>query len=173
MVYDGRMYSLNRDLPLSYDVHEFEAALRQAAELGAAFSITSEQRQEMRNLLQHAIQRWRGEFLQDLDAGEWAILRREQLRLAYLRALLDLGQVHFLEGDYAAAQDAYLTVLKEDPYLELAHREWMRCLTRQGESAQATQHYQKLKSLLADELKAAPSYETTLLYERIRRGDDV
>ncbi|GEM_PF-4953138 len=57
--------------------------------------------------------------------------------------------------------------------LELAERELMRCLARQGESGGALRRYRELRSLLAAELGAVPSCETTLLYERIRRGDDV
>ena len=60
-----------------------------------------------------------------------------------------------------------------DGYLELAHRGLLRCYARQGEAGRAVRHYQELRQLLRQELSTAPSSETTLLYERIRRGDDI
>lgn len=49
----------------------------------------------------------------------------------------------------------------------------MRCMARQGERSQAVRQYQNLCDMLARELNTTPSYETTVLYERIRRGNDV
>jgi len=173
IVFAHGAYRINRDLPLRYDVAEFEAGLRGAAALGPPTALTAECRAALMALLDRAVRLWRGEYLADLDAGEWAILRREELRLAYLRGLLDLGQAHLLDGRYAEAAAVYRRALAEDPYLELAERELMRCLARQGESGGALRRYRELRSLLAAELGAVPSAETTLLYERIRRGDDV
>jgi len=64
-------------------------------------------------------------------------------------------------------------LLALDNYLELAHRELMRCFARQGETSHAIQHYQHLREMLKRELQAEPSPETVLLYERIRQGDEV
>jgi len=69
--------------------------------------------------------------------------------------------------------EVYERVLTLDPYLELAQREAMRCCARLGETSHALRKYQSLRQLLRNELAAVPSAETTLLYERLRRGDDV
>ena len=89
------------------------------------------------------------------------------------------GKTVFIPSDgvplagYQQAAGAYQRALAFDDYLEQAHRELMRCYARQGETGQALRHYQRLGELLAAELGARPSPETTLLYERLRRGDDV
>lgn len=168
---NGR-YLIERDPPVWYDVAIFEQLLRQAQ--GAIpETLRAEQRAGRRALLEEALALWRGDFLADLDPGEWAIVRREELRLAYLQGLLDLGHLYLLDASYIRAAAAYQRVLAEDPLLELAHREWMRCMARQGERSQAVRQYHQLCDMLARELDTTPSYETTVLYERIRRGDDV
>ena len=57
--------------------------------------------------------------------------------------------------------------------LELAHRELMRCLVREGEVGHALQHYQHLREMLQRELQTEPSPETVRLYERLKRGEQV
>jgi DNA-binding SARP family transcriptional activator len=166
-------YSIRLGPNLWYDVAEFEARLRQAAALGSPATASAERRAEMIALLQAAIALWGGEFLAGLDAGEWAALRREELRQSYLRALIDLGQLYLIEARYTEAIAIWRRTLTADPYLELARRELMRCLARQGETAAALGEYERLRDLLAAEIGAPPSHETTALYERIRRGDDV
>jgi DNA-binding SARP family transcriptional activator len=50
----------------------------------------------------------------------------------------------------------------------LAHR-----LVLQGEVGHAIQHYQHLREMLRRELQAEPSPETVMVFERIKRGDEV
>lgn len=147
--------------------------MQDVAKLGPITSLTALQRSQAISLLAEATSLWRGEFLADLDVGEWAILRREELRLALIQALLDLGHIYLLEAQYERAIATYQRALAEDPYLEQAHRDVMRCLARQGKRAQALRQYRELAQILATDLQTAPAAETTLLYERIRRGDDV
>ena len=78
-----------------------------------------------------------------------------------------------MAAHYAAAIDVYQRLLTFDNLLELAHRELMRCYARQGESGQAVRHYQQLHAALRQELNTEPSPETTLLYQRLRRGDAI
>ncbi|MCS6888465.1 MAG: tetratricopeptide repeat protein [Chloroflexus sp.] len=166
-------YAINRALPLWYDVAHFEQCLREANALGPVTSLTARQRSRAIALLTEATALWRGEFLADLDAGGWAALRREELRITFVQALLDLGQLYALEAHYEQATVIYRRALAEDPYLEQAHREIMRCLARQGKRAQALRQYHALVELLATDLQTTPTPETTLLAERIRHGDDV
>jgi len=173
VVFANDAYAFNRATPYWCDLHAFEAQVREArALLYAGLPPPAEQARAVA-CLEEATQLWRGDFLADLDAGEWAILRREELRQMFLLALLDLGRLHFVATRYAAAAGCYRRALAHDSYLELAHRELMRCYARQGETSQALRHYQSLHTLLHDELGTSPSAETALLYERLRRGDDI
>jgi DNA-binding SARP family transcriptional activator len=169
--YAGGRYAFNRDRPFIFDVEDFEEHVRRAREATGAGDATGRDRAVLD--LTAAERRVGGDFLADLPGADWALFERERLRQARIDALLLLAECHFTDAAYPAAAEAYQHILTLDGYLEIAHRGWMRCLARQGESAQAVRHYQGLVEVLRAELGTTPSPETTLLLERIRRGDDV
>lgn len=170
ITFEGETYAFGRARPVEYDVETFLAHIRQAqVELhagAAGHSLAIE-------YLEAAAQLWNGDFLASLDVGEWAVIQRETLRQSLQDALLQLGQLHFAAGRYVAAAEVYQRLLSLDPYLEMGHRELMRCHARRGETGQAVRQYLALRELMHTELRAEPSPETLLLYERLRRGDSV
>jgi predicted ATPase/DNA-binding SARP family transcriptional activator/Tfp pilus assembly protein PilF len=170
IVFADDAYSFNRSLNYWCDLHEFEALLNS---IGSIANLKSADRSVAIQRLESAVQLWRGDFVEDLDASEWAIFQREELRQRYVQALIDLGALHFADAHYDRAAAVYRRLLALDAYLELAHRELMRCLVRLGEVGHAIQHYQQLREMLRRELQAEPSPETVMLFERIRRGDEV
>ncbi len=170
IVFADDTYSFNRSLNYWCDLHEFEALL---GSIGSITNLKPADRSAAIQRLESAVQLWRGDFVEDLDAGEWAIFQREELRQRYVPALIDLGALHFANAHYDRAVAVYRRLLALDAYLELAHRELMRCLVRQGEVGHALQHYQHLREMLKRELQAEPSPETVMVYERITRGDEV
>jgi DNA-binding SARP family transcriptional activator len=172
IVYAGGEYSFNGDLPLDYDVRSFEKHRRQAQLEMKAVSQPAGRSRAIAHL-EAAAALWRGDFLADAEAGEWALFQREALRQDFFDGLLQLAEMRFAEANYPAAAEAYRRALSLDGYLELAHRGLMRCFARQGEPGRAVRQYQDLRQLLKHELSTAPSSETTLLYDRIRRGDDI
>lgn len=170
IVFADDTYSFNRSLNYWCDLHEFEALL---GAIGSPTNLKPADRSVALQRLESAVQLWRGDFVEDLDAGEWAIFKREELRQRYVQALIDLGALHFADAHYDRAAAVYRRLLALDAYLELAHRELMRCLVRQGEAGHAVQHYQHLREKLKRELQAEPSPETVMVYERIKRGDEI
>jgi DNA-binding SARP family transcriptional activator len=173
IAFTGGVYTFSQSINLWYDVREFESRLAEVKSLLKSGMPQSAERGRACQLLAEAIQLWRGDFLADMDAGEWAVAYRESLRSAYIQALMDLGRLHVANAHYSDAIDVYRRVLASDDYFEDAHRELMRCYARLGETRLALKHYRSQRQLLKDELGAEPSPETTLLYERLRRGDDV
>jgi non-specific serine/threonine protein kinase len=170
--FEAGAYAVVHSPDLWYDVEAFGtelAAARRALTPGATLTARS----QAIHHLEAALQLYRGDFLADLDVGEWAILLREDLRRRSLEARMTLGGLHFADARYANAADVYRELIAIDPYLEAAHRELMRCLARLGETGQAVRHYQTVSRLLYEELDTQPAPETSLLYERLRRGDDV
>ena len=163
IIFADGAYTFNRTLNYWCDLHEFEALL----------TSKSVDRAAEINRLEAAVQLWRGDFAEDLDAAEWVIFKREELRNRYLQALIDLGELHFVAAQYDRAAAVYQRLLSLDTYFELAHRELMRCLVRQGEVGHALQHYQHLREMLRHELQTAPSPETVSLYERLKRGESI
>jgi DNA-binding SARP family transcriptional activator len=87
--------------------------------------------------------------------------------------LLQLGRLLFGEARYADAIQVYQRILALDNYLEVAHRELMRCYARQGDAGRARRHFQQLCDLLREELGTEPSPETMRLDEQIRAGKEV
>ena len=84
-----------------------------------------------------------------------------------------LAQLLFRQGQYTQALEVYRQIIARDSYLEVAHRELMRCYARQGERGQALRHYESLVTLLREELGTKPAAETRALFERLQRGEEV
>ncbi|MBX3060333.1 MAG: tetratricopeptide repeat protein [Anaerolineae bacterium] len=166
-------YQVNPAANLWCDLHEFERLLAAVRPLRQTGGVAPTDGEQVIAALEKAASLWRGDFLADVMVGDWAITRGEALRQECLNALLALGQLYLAAATYEQAITAFRRVLALDSFLELAHRELMRCYGRRGERGQAMRHYQTLRQLLQDELGIAPSPETRLLYERLRRGDEV
>jgi DNA-binding SARP family transcriptional activator len=170
IIFENDHYTFNRSLSYRYDVEAFESGIAQARQMlrfqpGSIGQVIEH--------LEEAVGLYRGDFLQDVAVGAWAIPRREELRCLYLEALLTLGQLHLQTGNQAEAARAYRQAITCDSYLEAAHRGLMRCFARQGEPAQAVRVYKTLCQLFLDELGSPPSPETVALYEQLRRGEPV
>ena len=167
IVFEDDHYRFNRALGGQFDVDDFEARLAQATRLKGRAP------EQALPALAQAVALYQGEFVEDLLEGEWFRLRREQLRRQYLNALLDLGQLHYDRGDYAAAAQTYRRAIEKENVLESAHRELMRCYERLGERGQALRHFQTLAQVMRAELGAPPAPESVALYDRLKRGDRV
>ncbi len=167
IVFENNTYAFNRSLNYWFDVEAFEKSIASARRVR-----DNSPEQAIRHF-QEAVKLYRGDFLQDWVEGEWFATRRAELREKYLDALLTLGRLLFAETDYAQAAAAYKQVIEHDNYVEAAHRELMRCYARLGEQAQALRHYEELAELMGDELGSPPAPETSALFERLRRGEEV
>lgn len=88
----------------------------------------------------------------------------------YQEALLTLGQLHYAGHHYEQAAETYRRVLAHDNYLEVAHRELMRCYDALGERSQALRHYQAFKAWLRGEVGADPAPETTALFDAFKQS---
>jgi DNA-binding SARP family transcriptional activator len=167
IIFEDDLYHFNRTLDYWYDVEAFEAHLARASR--------SQTQTPDRAIvsLQEAIQLYRGDFLDDFLEGEWFLLRREELRRKYLDALLSLGQLHFVQGQYAQSAEFYRRAIEKDEMFEESHRELMRCYARLGERGQALRHYQSFEQVMRDELGSPPAPESLTLYERLKRGEEI
>ena len=170
--FEGEAYRLDASRDLWYDVAEFEAHL---AEARAPWP------RAPRRLPGH----WPGSTWNrpwtSIEAISWPTwtsasgpsFHTRSSAGGGLEARLALGEIQFTDARYAEALETYRRVLALDPYLETAHRELMRCLARLGETGQAARHYQSLSQMLRQELNTLPAPKSRLLFEQLRRGDDV
>ncbi len=117
--------------------------------------------------LERGLRRWRGAALADVDGAFWAhgeIARLEELRLGAEEALLEtrltLGQHHAI----AAAAEAGV---RAEPLREQRWAILMTALYRSGRQADALRAFQRLRSILDEQLGVEPSPNLAQLEEAI------
>ena len=162
---EGR-YFFGQSLEYFYDAQGFEKNLSEAR------TLREEAPERAIAHLQEAAGLYRGDFLEDFAAGEWAMEKQEELRRDYQDALLFLGEILCARERYAEAADAYRKAIAHDSFLEEAHRGLMRTQAAMGERGQALRHYEELIAMLEEQLDTSPAPETTDLYRRLRTGKE-
>ena len=163
VVYANGHYRFDRVRQHECDVTEFEDALLAARRARPAEAALPH--------LQRAIGVYGGDFLDGMSAGEWALVRRDELRRAFESALLATGRLQTAAGRYQAAVTVFRRAVAHEPLNETAHRELMNSWARLGETARAVRHYEELTELLRGQVGVPPAPETTALYRRLSTGD--
>ena len=159
VVYADGHYRFDRSRPHECDVTLFEDALLAARRARPPEAALPE--------LQRAIGVYGGDFLDGMSAGEWALVRRDELRRAFESALLAAGRLQTAAGRHQAAATLFRRAVAHEPLNETAHRELMNCWSRLGETARAVRHYEELTALLREQVGVPPAPETTALYRRL------
>ena len=157
--YAAGHYSVNRDRAFDCDVDTFESSLAAAGRVRPASAGLTD--------LRRAVAAYGGDFLAGMTAGEWASVRRDELRRRYETALLATGRLHAAAGNHQSAVTAFRRAVEHEPLNESAHRELMTSWAALGETARAVRHYTELTALLRDQVGVPPAAETTALYERL------
>jgi predicted ATPase/DNA-binding SARP family transcriptional activator len=99
---------------------------------------------------------------------EWLLLQRERLHRQAVQILSSLAAYHAERGEDGPALDYLYRQVELEPWREEAHQQAMRLLARSGQRSAALAQYEICRRILAEELHAAPSAETTALYEQIK-----
>ena len=104
-------------------------------------------------------------FLPGEDAP-WVREVRHRVEGLYLRALELAAQSSLAIGgsELATAERSARTLVEKAPYRESGHRYLMEVLDAQGNRAEALQVYERLRTLLREELGSAPSPATQELH---------
>jgi DNA-binding SARP family transcriptional activator len=102
----------------------------------------------------------------------WIDEVRRELDVLYVRALECYAQACLGVGgtELAAAERAGNELVRLAPYRESGYRHLMRALMLGGNEAEALRCYERLRSLLRDELGIAPSAETRELHAQLLAG---
>ncbi|MBX3051910.1 MAG: tetratricopeptide repeat protein [Caldilineaceae bacterium] len=119
-------------------------------------------------LLQSAVQRYRGALLDGLSADsadfdEWLLARRAWLEQEALWALNGLAQYALAQTDSGQALAFARRQIAIDPLAEAAHQQIIQALLLDGRRGEAQSHYDELAELLAAELNVRPATATTAL----------
>jgi DNA-binding SARP family transcriptional activator len=109
---------------------------------------------------------YRGPFLQG-HYEAWVAERRERYQRLYLELLRDLGDLYLRLERPEQAMDAYRSVLLEDPLQERIHVAVMRLYAAQGRRDLVRRQYDRLCTLLLEELGVEPLPQTTRDYHRL------
>lgn len=156
--YGSGFYTPSDKVIRYYDVHEFEEAVNQA--------MTTVDDDDEQDLLQRAIDLYKGPFLQD-GTMEWMHQRRDELRQLYAQALIGMGRLRNRDDDPMGALGYFVRSLKETPEREDIHREVMSIYISQGMYDDAKNQYHLLEQTLDDALGIGPSRESRDLYEQV------
>jgi predicted ATPase/DNA-binding SARP family transcriptional activator len=148
---DAAMIALGPDIDLWTDVDAFAAAL-DGSRGGAA--------DEQRAALRSALALHGGDLLAEEPGAEWAIGRREELRLARQRAVLELAELDLEAGEPLASVPALETVLAADRGAEQLHRALIDAFLAAGEQERALRQYERCRQALRDDLGVEPSDAT-------------
>ena len=162
VLYENERYRFNRNLNYRYDVEDFESLMARAQQLSSQSEPAAENYRQ-------ALALYRGEYLEDIYS-DWAMPYRDTLLHRYVKAANKLAEFHADKREYEQAAQFYRRLLEKDNLREEVHRRLMECYVMAGERARALQHYDRLVSLLDQELGTPPAPETVALFERIQRA---
>jgi SARP family transcriptional regulator, regulator of embCAB operon len=109
-----------------------------------------------------------GEFMADDPYLEWAMPRREELRLRAVDCAEQLSELHLRRGDLRRALAISSQVLREEPCHEPAARRLMIAYARLGQPHMALRLYGQIVQVLGRELGVAAAQETVALADQIR-----
>jgi DNA-binding SARP family transcriptional activator len=161
LLLEGGVYRLNPDCGWRIDVRQFQDHIETGREHAA--------RDELHRaveLWQQAWQLYRGGFLQG-HHEEWIDARRERYRQLYVDMLRDLGDALARLERNQEAVDAYRTMLLADPLQERVHLALMRLHARQGRRDLVRRQYERLRTVLHEELGVEPMPLTAREYLRL------
>jgi len=156
-------YQVDHELPFWIDVEEFDGLASAASRCFAA-----RRPGEAIELGQQALNLYRGDFLGQVTAADWATAERNRLRACFVQLGIHLGELLAGRGDYAAALAVVDPVLGMEPWNEDATVIKMRCHARSGARSLAAAAYRSCAEALACELGMTPATLTVRVYDQIR-----
>ena len=100
----------------------------------------------------------------------WLEPRRRELEDVRLQALEVIGRAGLAMGgtQLASAERAARSLIEAEPYRESGYALLMEALALQGNVAEGLRVFDRLRTLLRDELGTMPSAETIAVHERLR-----
>ena len=161
LLFRGGVYRLNPEVAWEVDVIDFSRLAEEGRERAGRGELEAAV-----DAWQRAWKLYRGPFLQGYYEG-WVTARRESFQRLYLELLRDLGDLYVRLEKLGEAMDAYRTVLVEDPLNERIHLAVMHLYAQQGRRDLVRRQYDKLCSILLEELGVPPMPQTTQGYHEL------
>jgi LuxR family maltose regulon positive regulatory protein len=154
---EGTTYSIRPNADLQLDADQFANAARGAKKSDI-------------ELLQQAVDLYRGEYLPDTLYETWAAEERERLASLFLESADRLAELLLQQNKYTEVINLCQRVLTQDNCWERAYRHLMLAYDRLGDRGQVGRTYQRCVQTLRKELDLDPAPETQELYEKLSGG---
>jgi LuxR family maltose regulon positive regulatory protein len=161
IIKDGERYRLNSLFDITTDTYEFERCLAASGRAEKDGNQT-----EAKKLLKQVLGLVRGNFCSGWDRG-WIQELSVRYRDLHQKALLKLAALHFRDAELEQSLECYMMALENDIFCEEAVRGSMRIHAAKGELRKVNEIFYSLQKTLRKELKAAPSSETSELYQNL------
>lgn len=161
LLFRAGIYRLNPEIDWHIDLQEFNARVAEGRALAARGEDGA-----AADTWQRAWKLYRGPFLQGYYQT-WVTARREECQQAYVELLREIGDLSVRLDRSEDALDSYRAVLLEDPLQERTHLAVMRLYAGQGRRDLVRRQYERLCTLLLDELGVEPLPETVQEYHRL------
>ena len=161
LLFRAGIYRLNPEIDWHIDLQDFNRLVVQGRELIARGEAAA-----AADCWQSAWKLYGGPFLQGYYQA-WVTARREACQQAYVELLRDLGDLSMRLERSEDALDSYRAVLLEDALQERTHLAVMRLYAAQGRRDLVRRQYERLCTLLLDELGVEPLPETVQEYHRL------
>jgi LuxR family maltose regulon positive regulatory protein len=121
-------------------------------------------------LIEKAIEIYKGYFLAKEGEQPWMIPLRERLRSKFLESVEKLGRYWQESGQWGKALDCYLKGLEIDDLAEGLYQSLMVCYLNLGQKAKALSAYNRYKRTLSSTIGIDPSPKTEVIYKMILSG---
>jgi DNA-binding SARP family transcriptional activator len=150
---DG-VYSLDPTLHWEVDVRRFLERIEDGAR-----HLAQGRTEQAEASWEAAWRLYQGAFLQGWSE-RWVLAQRDELQLRFTDLLRRLGELKARLGRLTEAEDAYRTLLLEDPLEEGVHVAIMRIYGARGRRDLVNRQYERLRQVLRQELGVDPSPPT-------------
>ena len=117
-----------------------------------------------------ALELYQGELLADQPYEDWAMTRRERLRILHRKLVVKLAQLYEDTNQYTRAIDRLRALADSEPTDERVHQQLMRLYALTGSKFQALDQYKQCQAALRRGLDAGPDPETVELSRQILQG---
>jgi SARP family transcriptional regulator, regulator of embCAB operon len=157
-------YRIAGSVDVWIDVEQFERSCAAGKTADRAGDAAAAARQ-----YEAASQLYEGDFLDEEPYAEWALARKNGLRLLAVEIQSRLVEIYAGRRDYGPASLLGRRILTIDPYNEQVHRRLMTCYAGSGQRHLALLQYHQMAETLWENLRVKPSAETAALYEQLRQ----
>lgn len=124
------------------------------------------------DILNEALQLYKGAFLPEIEYDEWIIPIRNRLERMYLKGLSNYLLALKIEGLDHEIIDACEKAIEIKPYEEFINKYFMESLMEVGQKRYALSHYEYYTSKLYNDLRTVPSPEIKEVYKALQNHED-